>query len=108
MKKVRSFSNQEKANVALAAMKGEQTMAQISSEYQVHATQIGLWKKQAFARLPELFTDARKKENQIKQEHQAELDALYKIIGQRDVELDWLKKKLSPHTGWETVFTWTR
>ena len=85
---------QEKAQVALAAIKEEKTMAQISSDFQVHPTQIGLWKKQAIDNLPELFKDKRKKENEDAVGRQAELDNLYKIIGQRDAELDWLKKKL--------------
>jgi transposase-like protein len=85
---------QEKAQVALAAIKEEKTMAQISSDFQVHPTQIGLWKKQAIDTLPELFKDKRKKEKETEADRQAELDNLYKIIGQRDTELDWLKKKL--------------
>ena len=94
-KKQRTFSPQEKAQVALSAIKGEKTMAQISSEYQVHPTQIRVWKKQMLENLPELFKDNRKKEKQTKMEHQEQLDNLYKVIGQRDIELDWLKKKLS-------------
>lgn len=94
-KKQRTFSPQEKAQVALTAIKGEKTMAQISSEYQVHPTQVGLWKKQALDNFSELFKDNRKKEKQEKIDHQERLDNLYKVIGQRDIELDWLKKKLS-------------
>ena len=94
-KKQRTFSPQEKAQVALSAIKGEKTMSQISSEYQVHPTQIGLWKKQALENFPELFKDIRKQERQKEFTHQRELDNLYKVIGQRDIELDWLKKKLS-------------
>ena len=85
---------QEKAQVALPAIKEEKTMAQISSDFQVHPTQIGLWKKQAIDNFPELFKDKRKKEKEDSAGRQAELDNLYKIIGQRDAELDWLKKKL--------------
>jgi transposase-like protein len=86
---------QEKAQVVLAAIKEAKTMAQISSDFQVHPTQIGLWKKQAIDNLPELFKDKRKREKENSAVHQATLDNLYKIIGQRDAELDWLKKKLS-------------
>lgn len=81
--------------VALTAIKGDKTLAQISSDYQVHPTQISLWKKQAIDNLPELFKDNRKKEKQKEFDRQIELENLYKIIGQRDMELDWLKKKLS-------------
>jgi len=94
-KSPRTFSPAEKAQVALIAIKGEKTIAQISSGYQVHSTQIGLWKKQALENFSELFKDNRKKEKQKETAHQEQLDNLYKIIGQRDIELDWLKKKLS-------------
>lgn len=94
-KQPRTFSPQEKALVALAAIKGDKTVAQISSEYQVHPTQVGFWKKQAMDNFTELFKDNHKKEKQKDYVHQAELDNLYKMIGQRDIELDWLKKKLS-------------
>ena len=70
-------------------------MAQISSDYHVHSTQIGLWKKQAIDNLAQLFQDNRKKEKHQEAERKEELDNLYKVIGQRDIELDWLKKKLS-------------
>lgn len=91
MKKV--FSPKQKAEVALAAIKEVQTIAQISSTFEVHPTQIGLWKKQAREGLSEVFSDKRKKDNQSQEE---KIDELYKIIGQRDAELVWLKKKLSP------------
>ncbi|HBX15774.1 MAG: hypothetical protein UV20_C0029G0003 [Candidatus Magasanikbacteria bacterium GW2011_GWA2_42_32] len=94
-KSPRTFSPTEKAQIALLAIRGEKTIAQISSEYQVHSTQIGLWKKQALENLSEIFKDNHKKEKQKETDHQNQLDNLYKVIGQRDIELDWLKKKLS-------------
>lgn len=60
----RQFSPKEKAEVALAAIKGQLTISQISSTYQVHPTQISLWKKQAMAGLTEIFYDKRKKDSQ--------------------------------------------
>lgn len=79
-----------KAKVALEAIKGEKTMAQISSEYGVHVNQIGQWKKSLLAELPSLFSDKRKKVEKQNEELETEL---YKQIGQLKVELDWLKKK---------------
>jgi len=90
-----NFSPQEKAQIAILAIKGEKTMAQISSDYQVHPTQIGLWRKQALDNLSQLFQDNRRKEKNKEAERKEELDNLYKVIGQREIELDWLKKKLS-------------
>jgi len=79
-----------KARVALEAVKGEKTIAQIASEYGVHPNQIGRWKKRLMEELPSLFSDRRKRESK---EARAETDELYRQIGQLKVELDWLKKK---------------
>ena len=79
-----------KAKVALEAIKGEKTIAQIASEYGVHPNQIGQWKKRLLEDLPGLFSDRRRKEEK---EGSAETDELYRQIGQLKVELDWLKKK---------------
>ena len=93
MKKI--FTPQQKAEVALAALIGEKTTAQIASIYEVHPTQIGFWKKTVKRGLPQLFADKRKKENRDQEQI---MDELYKTIGQRDMELAWLKKKLQPYT----------
>jgi len=79
-----------KAKVALEALKGEKTMAQLASEYDVHPNQIGRWKTELLEKLPELFSDRRKRVDKDREETEAEL---YRQIGQLKVELDWLKKK---------------
>lgn len=93
MKKV--FTPHQKAEVALTALKGEKTTAQIASIYEVHPTQVGLWKKTAQQGLVSIFTDKRKKENM---DQERIIDELYKTVGQRDMELAWLKKKLQPYS----------
>jgi putative transposase len=79
-----------KAKVALEALKGEKTMAQLAGEYDVHPNQIGRWKTELLEKLPELFSDRRKRVEKDREETEAEL---YRQIGQLKVELDWLKKK---------------
>jgi transposase len=79
-----------KAKVALEAVKGEKTLAQLSSEFGVHANQIGQWRKQLLNELPSLFANRRTKYDK---EQEALISELYRQIGQLKVELDWLKKK---------------
>ena len=79
-----------KAKVALEAVKGEKTLAQLSSEFGVHANQIGQWRKQLLNELPSLFAHRRTKNHK---EQEDLISELYRQIGQLKVELDWLKKK---------------
>ncbi len=79
-----------KAKVALEAVKGEKTIAQLASECGVHGNQIRQWRKQLLEELPRIFSDRRKRSETEAEELTAEL---YRQIGQLKVELDWLKKK---------------
>jgi putative transposase len=81
-----------KARVGLEAVRGEKTVAQISSEYKVHGNQVRQWKKKLIEGLPGIFSDRRKRSEKEAEELTAEL---YRQIGQLKVELDWLKKKSS-------------
>jgi transposase len=78
-----------KASIALAALRGEK-IAKLSGEYHVHPNVITNWKKTVEEGLETLFADKRKKENKSKDQM---IEELYKIIGQREVEISWLKKK---------------
>ena len=55
----RKISTELKSQVALAAMQGAMTQAEISSKFGVHATQINRWKKQAMAALPDAFSNGK-------------------------------------------------
>lgn len=90
MKKRRNHDSVFKAKVALDAVRGEKTIAQLSSEYGVHANQISQWKKKLLEELPELFSEKRRSREVDKEELEAEL---YQQIGRLKVELEWLKKK---------------
>jgi transposase-like protein len=79
-----------KAKVALEAVKGERSLAELSSRYEVHATVIGQWRKALLAALPETFSEKRRRKEQNDEE---EKGGLYEEIGRLKVELDWLKKK---------------
>lgn len=90
-KKMRkSYDAAFKARVALEAVKGEKTIAQLSSEYSVHVNQISQWQKRLLQELPDIFSERRKKNEDETEEMTSEL---YRQIGQLKVELEWLKKK---------------
>lgn len=86
----KSYEGTFKAKVALEALKGEKTLAQLSSEYGVHANQIRQWRKQLLVELPKLFSYRHQKCEQDKDDLISEL---YRQIGKLKVEVDWLKKK---------------
>jgi putative transposase len=82
-----------KAQVALAALKGDKTLSEIAAQHQVHVKLVQAWKKQMLERAESVFaggaksTSARDTDRQ-----QAEL---YEQIGRLKMELEWLKKKVS-------------
>ena len=92
MSKLRkSYSAQEKARIALDAIKGELTQSQISSKYGTHSTQVANWKRQLKDGIVDIFKDKRSKG--LAPDQSELIEELYKKIGQLEVELDWVKKK---------------
>ncbi len=79
-----------KARVALEAIRGDRTVAEIAAAYGVHPNQISKWKKQALDELPKIFSGRYEKTEAQGKEL---TDQLYQQIGRLKVELDWLKKK---------------
>ena len=57
----KTYDGKFRAKVALEAVKGEKTLAELSSEFKVHPNQIGKWRKQLLETLPSLFTDRKKR-----------------------------------------------
>jgi len=88
----KNHSVQKKVKVALEAIKGERTIAEITSQYGMHPSQINNWKKQALDSIPEAFSVKRKKQENANDEL---LDELYKQIGQLKVENEFLKKNIN-------------
>lgn len=84
----KSYTPKQKASIALAAIKGE-PVSKLASLHQIHPAQIGQWKKVLETEAEKMFSDKRKKENYGKEKT---IEELYKIIGQREVEISWLKK----------------
>ena len=88
--KRKRYSKEFKARVALAAIKGQKTANELASEYEVHVSQINIWKKQALEALAEVLGQGQQREDA---QREAERDRLYRQIGKLQVEVDWLKKK---------------
>ncbi len=91
MKKRRQFSAEFKARVARAALKEHKTIAELAAQYDVHPNQISKWKKQLIDALPNVFSHRLASD---RKDDEALKDRLYRQIGQLQVELDWLKKKV--------------
>src|SRR3972149_4793051 len=70
-----------KAKVALEALKGEKTIAQLSSEYGVHPSQIGQWRKRLLEALPGIFSGRRRKAEQESEELEAEMYRQCQLLG---------------------------
>ena len=88
----KQFPSEFKAKVALAALKGDKTIAELESEFQVHASQINAWKAVLKDRAAEVFSGSAGKS--VK-EYKDRIEELFSDIGRIQVENNWLKKKLN-------------
>ena len=82
-----------KAQVALQALKGDKTVAELAGQHAVHPTLIHAWKKQLLAGAPEVFASGTKAATSDPEDQKAEL---FEQIGRLKMELEWLKKKVGP------------
>jgi transposase len=88
-RKRRVFGAAFKAKVALAAVRGDKTTAQLASEFEVHAGQVAAWKKHLLDQAAGLFEDGRTR----REETAANEQELFEQIGRLKMEVEWLKKK---------------
>jgi transposase len=89
-RKRKSHTATFKAQVALAAVKGDKTISELASLHGVHPTLIHAWKKQLVENADEVFQTGTKSSGA---DHEALQAQLYEQIGRLKTELDWLKKK---------------
>ena len=93
MAKRKTYSASFKSRVALDALKGDQTMAELAAKYQVHPAMVTKWKKQAMDSLVDVFSGNGCKAGDAS--HGAEVKELHAKIGQLTVEKDFLAKAFS-------------
>lgn len=86
----RTFSAQQKSQIALEAIRERKTLSEIAQQHDVHPTQINVWKKQVTEGIITLFEQPHKTQAD---DTEAKIALLYQQIGQLQFELDWLKKK---------------
>ena len=79
-----------KAQVAVAALKGDRTVNELAGHYGVHPTLIHAWKKQLVGGAEEIFGSPAKPASADAEARQAEL---FEQIGRLKMELEWVKKK---------------
>jgi putative transposase len=80
-----------KAQVALAALKGDRTLSEIAAQFQIHVKLVQAWKKQMSEQAATVFAGSVKPMSlKDAEDKQAEL---YEQIGRLKVELEWVKKK---------------
>jgi transposase-like protein len=91
-RKRKSHAASFKAQVALAALKGDKTINELSKQFGIHATLIHGWKKQLQGGVEEVFNRGGATSAE---DHQAVQAELYEQIGRLKMELEWLKKKLA-------------
>ncbi len=88
-RKRRVLGSKFKAKVALAAIRGDKTLAQLSSQFDVNSNQISAWKTKLLSDASDLFEDGRKR----RQGDEVNDEELFAQIGRLKMELEWLKKK---------------
>ena len=87
----RSYDAAFKTRVVLEALKETKTLAELASDFDIHPNQIGQWRKEFLANASQAF-EGDKKAKQKVQELEYEREELLKAIGERTLEVNFLKK----------------
>jgi transposase len=88
----RKHSTGFKAQVALEAIRGDMTVAEIAKKYQVHPGQVQAWKAEALSKFESVFD-----KHPGSATNEAQLSILERKVGQLTIENDFLKKSWSSY-----------
>ena len=103
-KNKKQYSPEFKAKVALEAIRGEKTVPELASQYQIHPTVINGWKRKLLEEASQVF-DGDSKRQKVKEDAQTQIDELHRQIGQLKVERDFLANR-SAQLGLPTEKPW--
>jgi transposase-like protein len=91
----RNHSPAFKAKVALQAIRGDKTLAELAQQHQVHSTQIAVWKQQLLERAAELFANGQA----LAADSEQRVQELHAKIGELTMERDFLCNALGRFPG---------
>lgn len=92
----------DKAALGIEVLKGEKTLAQLSSESGVPVNQLRQGRDTLVARAGDLFTSDKPVLRQLAEAHEKEKRELYAEIGQLTTQVNWLKNKVGGPSSRET------
>ena len=86
----KTYDSKFKSRVALEAMRGELTIAEIASKYQIHPNQVQRWKQRRIEGASDIFASSSERKAENKKLYTE--DDLMQMIGRMQVELDFLRR----------------
>ena len=89
-RKRKQYSPQFKSKVSLAALRNDETIAELAKRYEVHPTMISEWKKELLEGAINIFDKGQKANKKA----ETQVDELHRQIGKLTVENDFLSRKL--------------
>jgi transposase len=92
-KQRRKFDSAYKAKIALEAVKELNTISELASKYDIHPNQIREWKRSFLENASRAFEGNDEEKGALK-ELESKQDELHKVIGEKEMEIDFLKKNL--------------